>query len=181
MKTASWILGFVVLLLASGCASGIGTKQAGFTSLKSDKVFVAPPRNLTHGDNPVEGSGEEFLGQLEVKLRELVPAVTMMRENSAGKFTYAKRPVTEEVIDHARSLGADYAVILVLGEMRDAAPFTFRPDFVTLNWGGMYRVADRTEVWTSGAVVIQGANPEKYNRLLTELAERVVKGMVELK
>lgn len=179
MKTAAWIVTLVVLLLASGCASGIGTKQAGFTSLKSDKVFVAPPTNLTHGGSPVEGSGEEFLGQLEMKLREFVPAVTMIRESRAGKFTYATTPGTEEVIDYARSLGADYAIICVLGEMRDAAPFTFRPDFVTLNWGAMYRVADRTEVWKSETVVIQGGNPPAYNRLLTILAERVVKGMVE--
>ena len=128
MKTTSWTLGMLVLLLASGCALGIGTKQSGFTSLKSDKVFVAPPRNLTHGGNPVEGSGQEFLGQFEVKLRELAPAATMIRETSAGKFTYANRPATEEVIDYAISLGADYAIIFVLGEMRDA---TSRLDFIS--------------------------------------------------
>jgi hypothetical protein len=62
--------------------------------------------------------------------------------------------------------------------MRDAAPMTFRSDFVTLNAGSMFRVVDGKEVWTAAVTTIEGPNLPKYNRLLDELAERVVRSMV---
>jgi hypothetical protein len=168
----------LVLLLAAGCATAIGTKQLDFKSLRADSVYVAPPRNLTHGGNQVPGSGEEFLGCFETKMRELAPAVKVLRETTPT-FDYEHTPQKDDVLTHAKSLGADYSIIFELGEMRDAAPFTFRPDFVSLNMGTMYRVADGAEVWTAAPTRVEGANPEKYNRLLLELAGRVVKGLLE--
>jgi hypothetical protein len=168
----------LVLLLAGGCATAIGTKQLDFKSLRSDTVYVAPPRNLTHGGNQVPGSGEEFLGCFETKMRELAPAVKVLKDTTP-EFDYEHTAQKEDVLAYAKSLGADYSIILELGEMRDAAPFTFRPDFVSLNTGTMYRVADGAEVWTAPLTRVEGPNLEKYNRLLMELAGRVVRGLVE--
>lgn len=53
----------------------------------------------------------------------------------------------EAALAETRRVGGDYCLQLVLGEFRDAAPMTFRSDFVTLSQGVMWAAATGAEVW----------------------------------
>ena len=82
-------------------------------------------------------------------------------------------------VAEGRRQQADYVLRLVLGEFLDAAPMTFRPDYVTLQSADWWSTKNGAVVWSLAVPMVSaGTNLRDYHRLIDELAERVVEGMV---
>ena len=70
--------------------------------------------------------------------------------------------------------------MLELGEFRDAAPFSFRADFVTLQSGVMYRVASGEPVWRlEKPVVWQASNLGSYRTLVKEFGAAIAASIAD--
>lgn len=170
----------IVLLVLAAITVGCGmqtVKSDGFSGLNNTSVYIAPPRDLTHGGALVEGSGTLFLHYLKQHLHE----------TSGGKLrvlivdvpTLGNRNIDiAEVFQKAQQTGTDYLLTIVLGDMRDAAPMSFRSDYVSIAEGVLYRVSDKKEVWRAFPYRIEGGNIGQYNRLLDALAREVATSLI---
>jgi hypothetical protein len=68
----------------------------------------------------------------------------------------------------------------VLGEFRDAAPMTFRADFVTLDCAHLWQTKNAALVWSlEKPMEANSNNLRHYYHLLDELAENLVSEMAD--
>jgi hypothetical protein len=135
-----------------------------------------PPRDMVHGQLVV-GSGIEFQTYL-LKAFKSFPNIEVLTTDNP-KFSNEKSILKQEALEEARLMNADYVLTTSLGEMRDAAAFSFRKDFVSLEYAALYRVSDGKIIWQGLRHTVEGANITTYKTLLVGLAERMVKSMME--
>src|SRR5207253_1110905 len=72
----------------------------------------------------------------------------------------------EAAVGEARKLNADYVLRTVLGEFRDAAPMTFRRDFVTLESAHLWQAKTHLLDELAGAVAKKIGNAEVAHEML---------------
>jgi hypothetical protein len=93
-----------------------------------------------------------------------------------ARFSNTTVPSVEAAVAEARTLNADYVLRTVLGEFRDAAPMTFRRDFVTLESAHLWRAKNAALVWSlEKPLEASTGNLGHYYPLLDELAGSVAK------
>lgn len=166
----------VCLLLSflASCGSLPVNKQPHATG----KVLLLPPRDVVQDGSPhQEGvdSGNYLQNSLARSLRAV--GYEPMTADGLG-FSSTEVATKEQATTAAKQKGADYCLQVVLGEFRDAAPMTFRSDFVTLASAVMWTTDGATEVWKlKKPVVLEKGNIGSYRGLLDDFARRIAKSM----
>lgn len=140
---------FLCLILLSGCASLPATKSNNLAS--TGKLLIMPPRDViqrgkAHPEG--EGSGKQLQEAIVQQLKQASSYEIMVYEvNDRFNFTIPTR--IEDAISESEKMGADYCLILTLGEFVDATtiPFVIRNDWVFLDRGILIDVKTKEEVW----------------------------------
>ena len=169
------------IMLLSGCASINATKTTTLTS--NTKILVMPPHDVVQGGIPHivgKGSGRRLQKsiQRELNLASDYDIVVLEANEKFNHTTVIKR---EAAIAESIKLGVDYCLILTLGEFRDAAPMTFRSDFVTLNSGVLIDVNTKKEIWSlnSPFKVDTGTNLGNYHSIIDKIAKAIAESIVK--
>lgn len=135
------LLGLLVAL--AGCFP----LHARRTSYAPAAVLVLPGRDVVQdGMSHEQGAGSGMY------LSESVAAGLSSRgwkivRPADPRFDSMRIADKSAAIEEARRLGARYVLQLVLGEFRNAAPMTFRDDFVVLQSGVLWDVETGEAVW----------------------------------
>src|SRR4029079_15732518 len=96
-------------------------------------------------------SGVRFARSLEqafAERKETRESWHVVGATSDARFTNTTVPSAEAAVAEARKVNAAYVLRTVLGEFRDAAPMTFRSDFVTLESAHLWRTNNGALVWS---------------------------------
>jgi len=167
----------VVLLVAvlAGCA-GLPVRTRPYTA---GSVLVLPPRDVVQGGRPHPkgiGSGRALMEFLVTRFAG-TPFEAVTTRSKA--FNHIETAAKEKALAEAKRLKADYCLQLALGEFRNAAPFSFRTDYVYLSQGVMYDVADGQEVWRiTSPLYREKENVGNHFPLLEAIARIVVRSVV---
>lgn len=135
-----------------------------------------PSRDVVQGGRAhAEGVGSGKALQLAVQ-RELNTLskfkATLFEANEA--LNHATSIAKSDALAVGKGAAADYVLTLDLGEFRNAAPMTFRSDFVTLQSGSLLRVSDGKEIWVLNApLVLEKSNIGNHLVLIDNLAKMV--------
>lgn len=168
----------LIALFGTGCASINYSKTEEVN--KSANILVLPVHDVVQGGKPHPvgvGSGEQLQSQV---IRDL---------NKVGYSNITEAKITNEVnhtttisrdqaIDIAKKSSADYCLLLNLGEFRNAAPMTFRSDFVTLNSGYLIDVKNNKDAWVlTQPFILEKSNLGDHYGLINEISENVAKSI----
>ncbi len=86
----------------------------------------------------------------------------------------------EDAIVESKKLGVDYCLLLTLGEFRNAAPMTFRTDFVTLDSGVLIDVNTKKEVWSlNRPFMLDKMNLGNHIGLIDNIAKAIAESIVK--
>ena len=179
MKRILLVMPFIAVF-GMGCASAVhlhSVKTNGFSGLKSTSVYIAHSGDLIHGGSLEEGTGTEFLSYLKNHLISISRGGLQII-SSGGRTSQSHDIDKADALQKGKEYNTNYVLVINLGSMRDAAPMTFRSDYVSINDGVLYRVSDNKEVWRVFPLRIEGANLDRYNRLLDDLAKMVASDIV---
>ena len=79
----------------------------------------------------------------------------------------------------AKRLNANYFLQVVLGEFQDAAPMTFRPDFINLDKAIMYDASNGEVVWELTAPIYSNkGNVGSYKGLMDDQSVMIAKSIL---
>jgi len=144
-------------------------------------MLLLPPRNVIQDGVPHRvgvDSGTYFARSLE---REFTKHGWRVVTTTDSRFSNTDIAPADEAIAEARKVNAEYVFRTVLGEFRDAAPMTFRADFVTLDTAHLWQAENAALVWSLPKPrVSDGTNLIHYYRLLDELAEDLANRMAKV-
>jgi len=167
------IVGLILVTTFPACHRGaMRSSEERLVSIPKRKVLILPPRDMIqdgvfHAISP--GTGKYLLSQVRAQLEKQGWTVLT---TDAPEFTAVIIPDVRSSILEGRRASSDYVLRLVLGEFRDAAPMTFRPDFVTLQSADLWSTKNAALVWLlSRPLVSSGNNLRSYHRLVDEIAE----------
>ena len=169
---------FLCFMLLSGCVSMTATKSNNFVS--TGKLLIMPPHDVVQGGeaHPVgKGSGKQLQDSIERELK-LASSYEVVVYEANDRFNFTKVTKREDAIVESKKIGADYCLILSLGEFRNAAPMTFRSDFVTLEIGVLVDVNSKKEVWSLDKPFnLQKGNLGNHYGLIDKIAKAVAKSI----
>lgn len=153
------------------------------TNLASNaKLLIMPPRDVIQNGRPHivgKGSGKQLQLSIQRELDRVSNYEIMIFEpnNRLNHTTKIKRG---NAIIEAKKMGADYCLLLILGEFRNAAPFTFRSDFVTLESGVLIDVNTKKDVWSlDSPFLLDKGNPGNHLGLIDKIAKTVVESIIK--
>ena len=171
------VIGCLVIL--SGCASMSATKSDPIAS--ESKILIMPPRDVVQGGQAhAKGAGSGKNLQTAM-LRELNATSNFkaIPFESNEKLNHSASISKTDALASGNSIAADYVLTLELGEFRNAAPMTFRSDFVTLQKGSLFRVSDGKEVWIlNSPVVLDKSNIGSHLILIGNIAKIVSESII---
>jgi hypothetical protein len=166
------LFALAVLAVLSGCAAPIKVATKPYSS---GRILVLPPRDVVQNAVPHKvgvGSGQIFQKNLIANFEG--SAFKVITTDSA-EFSGTEIAPKEKVLAEAKRLNADFVLQSVLGEFQDAAPMTFRPDFVFVDKAAMYDVRTGESVWElSAPLYLQKGNIGSYQGLLEDHARSMV-------
>ncbi len=168
----------IVFVLITGCAPSILVQKESF---ESGTILVLPPRDVVQDGVPHPvgaGSGKQLMQVIisAVNLSSNFKAIS----THSKKFNYRFVADVDGAIQEAKDLNADYVLITVLGEFRDAAPMTFRTDFVTLQSAILYSVPSGNIAWqTTKPFRLDSTNLGNYYALIDKIGQSIVKSITE--
>lgn len=173
-KLAKAISTFLLLLMVaavSGCASA---PQVTTKPYMSGRILLLPPRDVVQNGVPHArgvGSGQTFEKFLRTRLEEAGYEVVT---TDSAEFSATAVAGREQGIDEAKRKNAKYFLQSALGEFQDAAPMTFRPDYVYLDRAVMYDANTGEAVWQLAApLYFQKGNIGSYEGLLDQHARAI--------
>lgn len=171
------VIGCLVVL--SGCASMSTTKSEPIAN--GSKILIMPSRDVVQGGKAHAqgaGSGKNLQVAVNRELSTLSQFKATPFEANA-KLNHSASIVKSDALEAGKSAAADYVLILDLGEFRNAAPMTFRSDFVTLQNGSLLRVSDGKETWVlNSPVVLEKSNLGNHLVLIDNLAKLVAESIL---
>lgn len=168
------------ILLLSGCASINTTKSANLAD--ESKLLVMPPHDVVQGGAPHpigKGSGLQLQKsvQRELNIRSSYDVMVFEPNEKINNRTAINK---EDAIVESKRMGADYCLLLTLGEFRNAAPMTFRTDFVTLQSGVLIDVNTKKEVWSlNRPFLLDKSNIGNHYGLIDDIAKAVVDSILK--
>jgi len=173
MKKNYWL---VLILVFVGCAAPtfhpLGSLNTHGSRLEPGKVLVMPTRNVLQAGVPHPAgyeSGSVFQSTMINQLNSMNGFSAISSNDSV--FNHSEIPNLDSAVAEGVKLNTDYVLITVLGEFRDAAAMTFRPDFVRLEEARMYSVSTGKEVWgLSTRYELSGPNTGNYLDFVQKLA-----------
>lgn len=166
---------FIVLGLLTSCA---GPRFHKVTSYDTGTVLVLPARDVVQNGRPHEkgvGSGKGLTDQIVTTLRagRMKPVIT-----DNAKFSHTKIANIDDAITDAKRLNADYVLITQLGEFQNAAPMSFRADFVWLQNAELYRTSDKAQVWrVMRPLLWQKTNIGNHYPLIGDIGRSIAKSI----
>lgn len=158
----------------AGCASFPVAKE----TYAPGKVLILPPRDVVQNGQPhAKGTetGERLMTNMERYFRDtsFEPMTTQNRS-----FNHTEIAGAESARAEARQVGADYYLQIVLGEFRNAAPMTFRSDFVWIGSAAMLEARTGRQVWAlSRPLYLEKTNLGNCYPLLNQFAEKMVRSI----
>jgi len=167
---------FVTLALLSAC----GTPFHKVTNYKAGTVLVLPAHDVVQNGRPHEkgaGSGALLTKQVVDHLRNssMKPVTT-----DNAKFGHDKITDVQAALSDGKRLNADYVLIMQLGEFQNAAPFSYRPDYVWLQEAILYRTNNGTQVWRlKKPWLLQKTNLGNHLPLINQIAESIAESILD--
>ncbi|MBE9516339.1 MAG: hypothetical protein IME93_05125 [Proteobacteria bacterium] len=136
------------IMMLSGCVSLSAVKTDNLAS--NAKILIMPARDvvqngLAHASG--KGSGRQLQESVQRRL-SAISGYTVIVFEANEQFNHTETIKREDAVAEAKKQGADYCLLLTLGEFRNAAPMTFRSDFATLDGGVLIDVNTNQEVWS---------------------------------
>jgi hypothetical protein len=170
MAHARRLLALTLVLISAGACHRHGPTDI---ALRPGTVLLLPTRNVIQDGKPHPkgvDSGAYFTHSLE---KQLVDHGWQVVLTTDARFTNVAIATAEDAIAEGHRLNADYVLRTVLGEFRDAAPMTFRSDFVTLDSAHLWQTRNSALVWSlRGPIDSSGTNLFHYYRLLDQLTDQ---------
>ncbi len=164
-----------IVALVTGCAS---TANVTTKPYSSGRVLLMPPRDVVQNGAPHEkgaGSGQELQKYLQDGFNGSAFEIVT---TSNGEFSSTAIAPKEKALAEAKKKGAKYVLQVTLGEFQDAAPMTFRPDYVYLDKAVMYDAATGEAVWElASPMYLEKGNIGGYSGLLELHAKAVTKSI----
>jgi hypothetical protein len=166
----------LVTLAFSGCASKAIPVNLG--SYTSGRILILPPRDVVQKGIPHQKgvrSGRIFQNYLKSSFLGTPFEVVTTDSKEFGPTQIAEKEIG---LVEAKNLNADYCLQVVLGEFQNAAPMTFRPDYVILDSAIMYDVRTGDIAWELIApVTLKKGNPGNHLVLLEKHAQAIAKSI----
>jgi hypothetical protein len=165
-----------VLALCTGCAS----THANIKPYNTGKILLLPPRDVVQNDVPhPKGTGSGKMIEKYLVNSFSGSDFDIITTNS-NKFSYTEVADKEKGLDEARTLNCDYCLQIVLGEFLNAAPFTFRPDYVYIDNAVMYDTVTGEPVWQLvEPFYFHKGNPGNHFVLLKQISSVISKSIQE--
>jgi hypothetical protein len=167
----------IAFVLITGCASLSVQKE----SLEPGTILLLPPRDVVQDGFPHSagvGSGNQLM-QVIISAINLTSNFKAISTDSK-EFDNLSIADADDAIREAKNRNADYVLVIVLGEFRDAAPMTFRSDFVTLQSANLYSVPSGIIVWqTTQPFRLDSSNYGHHYALIDEIGQSIVKSITE--
>jgi hypothetical protein len=171
----------IALALFAPSACHRGPAPAPMPILRPATVLLLPPRNVIQDGRPHPAgaeSGEYLLKRLRVRFnaKGWTSLVTPSQE-----FTNEAIASPEAALAEGRRLKAQYVLQVVLGEFRDAAPMTFRSDFVSLQEAHLWSVETGAVLWATNLPTFYASdNLRHVQHLLDDVSKTVVESITSL-
>lgn len=138
-------------------------------------ILIVPPRDVIQKGEPHPagaGSGAYLSDRLRAEFAKKGFATTTTSDPQFSALTVASE---DAVLGEARRVGAPYALQVVLGEFRNAAPMTFRTDFVTLQEAHFWETSTGKLLWSTNLPTFyQTNNLGSHERMLNVVGEVLV-------
>lgn len=163
----------LVLILLSGCNT-ISAKKS--EPVSDGRILIMPPRNVVQAGQPHPAGVDSglYLQQKVVEQIDKGGRFTVQLNDNQSFNNYALID-SSAALAEAAAKNVEYLLILELGEFRDAAPFTFRSDYVTLQKGELYSVKSGQVIWQLDADYrLEQSNLGVYKSLIDSIAIEVV-------
>ena len=165
-----------MLSLCVGCSSlRINSKH-----YTSGLILLLPPRNVVQNGVPhPKGIGSGRILQDHLRNSFAGSAFDIVTTGNK-KFDNTKIAEKEVAFEEAKSMNADYCLQVVLGEFLNAAPMTFRSDYVYLDNAVMYDVKTGETVWALiKPINLQKTNLGNHIVLLSQHAQTISKSILK--
>jgi hypothetical protein len=141
-----------------------------------------PPHDVTQrGVSHIagEGSGRQLQRAVGRELSS-ISNYTIVLFEPIDAVNYSTLANKQDALAEGKVAGANYVLTLELGEFRDAAPLTFRTDFVTLKSGVLFAVNSGEEIWSlETPLKLERSNHRKYYGLIDDIAKQVAKSIAK--
>lgn len=179
--TVTAILSCLTVLFVCSCSAPTANIKG---DIKQGAVLVLPPKNAEQFGKVHEHAkacGAELQFYLISGLKDKGWNVTTTNNKY---FTHQDVPTKEDIIEEGKRLSSDYALYVQMGEFLDAAPFTFRQDYVNLDSAKLIDVRSGSEIWKIDAgysygmnMEMDSGNPGSVWRFLPRMAKDIVKSI----
>ncbi len=171
------LLVLATLMCALACHRARVTPQV--SAIPPGTILLLPPRDVVQEGRPHEAGAGSGAIVLDYMRTAFVAKGWEPMTTSNTAFSYTSVASEEAALAEARVLHARYVVQVVLGEFRDAAPMTFRPDFVTLQEARLWDAQTGKKLWAAGVPFVWSYNNLRhYQHLLRQPAQMVVDNIV---
>ena len=170
----------LTVILLSGCVSISATRTAQLP--QEAVVVVMPPHDVVQsGEAHREGSGSGKRLQQSVSTQLAIACdCSVSSFKATDEVSHVEDVIREEAISRALEMKAGYVLLLTLGEFRDAAPMTFRSDYVTLSDGALIDTATGQDIWTLNTQYrIEQGNLGDYEGMIDKIAKDVAKSITK--
>ena len=168
----------VILLAALALCCGCVSTRVATKPYKSGRILLLPPRDLVQNGAPRPqgvGSGRIFQDHL---VRSFAGTAFELVTTDSKEFSATEIAEKGKGLEEAKKLNANFCLQIVLGEFLNAAPMTFRPDYIYLNQACMYDVRTGEAVWQIvKPLYLNKGNPGNHLVLLESLARIVSKSI----
>jgi hypothetical protein len=165
----------LVIAVLAGCA-----RSSPRSFLPQGSVLLLPPRDVMQ-DGKFHEKGADSGAKLMQDLRSGFEShgwAAIVTDNK--KFSHRAIATERDALAEAKRLNARYVLQVVLGEFRDAAPMTFRKDFVTLQEAHLWNSESSQLIWSlSQPVVYEKNNLGSYYSLLDDISNYLVRSITE--
>ena len=173
------ILSVIVCLLMVGCSMHY-SKTAQID--KNAYLLIMPPRDAVQGGvqhSAAAGTGNQLQRAVKTKLEGYgFQKVFLFEETPA--MNHKAEVSRADALAVARELKFKYCLLLDLGEFRNAAPLTFRSDFMTLQSGHLIDVDTGLDVWTLTEPLEKSKeNLGNIHKLLDKISTLVAKSIAK--
>ena len=170
-------LALVLLLVGLSACVALKVRR---TAFGPGPVLILPARDVVQLGRPHlqgAGSGNVLSGAVA---RGLAAHGWQVMRTTSTRFDDVSIVDRTSALDEGRQLGAHYVLQLVLGEFRNAAPMSFRDDFVVLEQGTLWEVETGNEVWVvSQPLRLAKENIGGHMELIEAHAELIVKSLTQ--
>lgn len=174
VRPCTWKVLLICLLPVIGTLGGC-VRSSVRPFLPRGSILLLPPRDVIQDGKFHErgvNSGATLLQGLRSDL-DSQNWTTILTDNR--NFSHLAIATERDALAEAKRLSARYVLQVVLGEFRDAAPMTFRKDFVTLQSARLWDAESGQLIWAlSAPAIYEKTNFGGIDSLLDNISEFIV-------